>query len=48
MPETHRIKAKGAQDRSPGDRNVQAVLLINQSQERYLVDNECFESVMED
>ena len=48
VPESKRVEAECAQDRGSGDFDVQAILVVNQSQEGDLVDNQGFEAIMED
>lgn len=47
-PEGLRVEPKGAQDRRPGDFDVQPILVVNQGEEGHLVHDQSLEAVVED
>lgn len=47
VPVRQSIETKGTQDRCTRHLDIQAIFVIDQGKESYLIDNEGFESVME-
>jgi uncharacterized protein YkuJ len=48
LPQRLHIKAKAAQDSRAGNFNVEAVLVVDEAEVLYFVDDEAFEGVVED
>lgn len=48
MPQSQHIKAETAQDRTAGDFDVEAVLLVDEGQVAHFVDDQAFEAEVED
>lgn len=47
-PQRQGVEAKGTEDRRPGDFDVQPVLVVDQSEEGHLVDDQGLETIVED
>ncbi len=48
MPQRQSVKAKSAKDRGAGDFDVETVFVVDEGEVSDLVDDEAFETVVED